>query len=1091
MKVLIVTITVALLVSVLIPVATADNDGLHVILTGDDQTYGPGDEATVKVHVFHDGERVDPDDPPVLDFETYSSDEGREITTAKKGTGLYEGKFKIFDSDVEDDSNGYVGLRNQYKDDDDDYSYYGSYGHALQYGKADENDITYDYIESYDTNSVSVMLKGKEGLEITYKVNEAPNRPWSPGDIVEFMVFIKEDGELVKPDEMEIFEMGSYWDDDSNDVPYNNPSVGTYEAQFTIPSSTKEDKDFLIYMAAEKDDIEAYNYFSISVDMFCVWFHDLTSSSTLDRQFEIFVADMSGQPVSGAEITIDYYDPGYEYSWDRRTRDSDVSESPYKEISQTTGTTGSAKFSISGVDQEVDIDGMVKFGGLTQDFDGELYYMTEGGQYELDPSSYEFDVETKSHTYIESGGKATHELYAFFDGEPVVGGQIFYYVYDEYDILGTGSMTTAAEGRFMIEFDRPSSDGPARVELELVQGYHPGVFEGYDWEDSDYDGFSDKYEKHIGTDPNDRDDYPSGYQDSDGDEFGDAYELHKGTDPEDYSDYPNDFLDSDGDGFGDEFEDNEGTDPDYSWDYPDRYPDNDTDGHSDAHENYYGTDPDEPDDYPHNSYETNSDGDEVDSGSWWYSSDEQFDDEEIFYGTDPNDPNDYPKDIYDEDSDYDGVCDEEEKWYGTDPESYSDDPSIEPSPWDDRYSDHNSTNGMRYFEDGITLSADSELKDVLDDTEIKLKVSNFKIGGSSKIKVSGDGPTIMAGSAWYFGGIDSLNDAMTLENGLAYNLEWECWTESGIDLYDRGDSYEGSILAPSFLPSGGQKYTVLAVGINEKNEMFYTYVEIKNGQTATSYDEGLDILGVDDGNLPIIIAVVVLIIVAVIMAIIFIALILVLVRKKKGDKEQKPQQGVDGKPLPPPPPQQTSSAPAGNGDQKYQRPVTALPPASSSTGAPQGAHHSETASPATGTTAVQATPQATAYKAASTQNIGSSTPAMDCPKCGAQSAYYEKYSAYYCITCRDYFVEGTELDSEDEAPSANYQDMYVYCSSCQKPATFITQNSSYYCYNCKGYLDKDGKLHAPKQGSCSTCGGATTYYEQYQTWWCPSCQKYV
>ncbi|MDC0875224.1 gliding motility-associated C-terminal domain-containing protein, partial [Flavobacteriaceae bacterium] len=165
--------------------------------------------------------------------------------------------------------------------------------------------------------------------------------------------------------------------------------------------------------------------------------------------------------------------------------------------------------------------------------------------------------------------------------------------------------------------------------------------------DDDNDGYPDVIESQAGTDPLDKDDFPT---DLDGDGVSDLEEAMIGTDP--------DNSDTDGDGIND-FEDAFPLDARYSLDsdqdgIPNEIdPDDDNDGVVDELD-VFPLNPDEQIDTDGDGIGDNKDKDDDNDG--------YTDLDEILQGTDPKNPNESPQD-----SDGDGVSDFLEELRGTDP----------------------------------------------------------------------------------------------------------------------------------------------------------------------------------------------------------------------------------------------------------------------------------------------------------------------------------------------------------------------------------------------------------------------------------------
>jgi hypothetical protein len=885
-------------------VVSADDDSMSVIITVDKNTYKAGDSGEVSVHVFDKGEYADPDQTPVLSVNSGSyywddddMDTAREIKTEKKSKGLYEGDFEIYDSDAEGGS--YMSLSLVNSEETAGYRYYQD-NYALSIGREDDEDQTYNYISSYDAVQPSLSVLSEEGFKVDLKIIDYENYPFQPGDKITMQVTVTDNGKKLKPDDFVLVSRLSdydyydyyvrstrqYYDDDyyyyGDEVPYNIESDGIYLADYTVPSSLDSDARVYISAYAQYGTKQAEDSLSFEINFFEVWMHSTDSTSSQTRDFDIYVGDTEGKAVDGASVTIRYlikteYEPDwwdeyyYYYSYATKTEKSDVS--------------GKTSFELTDITSDMDINGWVVYDDFNQSFSGTIEYDGETDEEDDYYYGYGFEVEClEDKVDLSSGSKVRFK--ATNGSEVFKGETIYYYVYSEYEVLISGNVKTDTKGKFSLDIPKPTKNSEeVAVLFEAATMDHPEPMKTYDWEDSDWDGYSDNFEKQVGTDPDDRYDYPNENLDSDGDGFTDKFETHIGSNPEDDSDYPNTYRDYDGDSFGDQYEEDMGTDPKDDYDYPSDYEDSDNDdfgdefeidqgtnpndyydhpsedndtdydGHTDEEEIFYGTDPNDYSDYPRNTYQDNSDGDYTYTYNYYYyyDYDYHYDDEEVFYGTDPNDDSDYPtneyqddddydgycnaeeeffgtdpddysdypQDRYDKDSDGDGVCDLEEVFYGSDPEDYTDNPSDTYGYYYYDYSDHVSNNGKYYEEDTIYLPVRTSLDDYVSD-DVHLSINNFQVGKATGVDITvPDNSNENFVASAWFMG--DIDDA-DLYSDPGETGEWQHWGGYGSDilLLPQGSTgMGGKVIVPEFLPKGDQEYTFVALYYD------YTDYEIK------------------------------------------------------------------------------------------------------------------------------------------------------------------------------------------------------------------------------------------------------------------------
>ncbi len=873
----------ALMLLVMIaPTAMAHEDGLFAILICEEGSFGSGDAPGIEVHTFDKGERVDVDSPPTVTFRSGSFGEGREIYTTKVSTGIYEGQINLAAGDLVGSTYGFAYFHDSV-DLSEDRSVF------MTRSWSGEEDEEYDYL--YDGDNIDptvVRLEPTEleqkGLNIDYEYIDPSGYPWGPGESVEFRVMVTQDGLLVNPRSINIsyevypeygnLEDSYLWED--NEISYDNRSVGTYDAILTIPADLKHSVEIEVEVEVETEDDREWLDLGLEIDFYQVWFHDISSDMN-DRTFELHVADMGGVPVPGAEIFFESYSDGYIH--DRKMTDGEgKAEFTITEVTKHLYLEGWVEK--DGFNQTFEGDILPAMDDEDPD---PVYYVPE-------PYGRGFRATTLDESFNVDEKEITHRYWGFIDREPIENGEVYYYAHNDNEVLGFGRAMTNDTGVFSVTFDAPTnSDRTVTLDLETDVGYHPSPFVGFGWEDTDTDGFSDAfeqevgtdhlsmfdypsgisdtdgdgftddYERHEGTDPDDKNDFPHGYIDSDGDQYGDLYEVYVGTDPHDDEDHPLMMFDTDEDGYGDDFETYYGTDPEDYFDYPEGLEDSDGDGKVDGEEMFYGTDPEDDEDYPTDVNTRNSDGDSLYLGFNTY--DQQFDGEELFYGTDPEDEADHPYDQYSEDSDFDDfpdleeiyygtdpenrwdypidpyekdsdgddICDPEEEFYGTDPFDRNDAPDREPSPWDLRYSDHNSTDGRMYEHTQGQLYGYGNALDSLMSDSLYAEVRDFDVGGVNTLKISSGYDIGQMGFGIFFVGNDA--DLSSAIFG-GENMEWEAWAGGGeFLLFKNADGdYEGLFNVPEFLPSGGQEYTIIG-GLGDGT---LNYVVVKDGASSSS-----------------------------------------------------------------------------------------------------------------------------------------------------------------------------------------------------------------------------------------------------------------
>ena len=88
-----------------------------------------------------------------------------------------------------------------------------------------------------------------------------------------------------------------------------------------------------------------------------------------------------------------------------------------------------------------------------------------------------------------------------------------------------------------------------------------------------------------------------------------------------------------------------------------------------------------------------------------------------------------------------------------------------------------------------------------------------------------------------------------------------------------------------------------------------------------------------------------------------------------------------------------------------------------------------------------------------------------------------------------------ELEGSDEDKKKVEVKM---CPDCGKPLKWVEKYSRFYCYSCKKYLSKQRKVKVTDfgpatrmDGLCPDCGDTAYFVEKYSDYYCDSCDKYL
>ena len=88
-----------------------------------------------------------------------------------------------------------------------------------------------------------------------------------------------------------------------------------------------------------------------------------------------------------------------------------------------------------------------------------------------------------------------------------------------------------------------------------------------------------------------------------------------------------------------------------------------------------------------------------------------------------------------------------------------------------------------------------------------------------------------------------------------------------------------------------------------------------------------------------------------------------------------------------------------------------------------------------------------------------------------------------------------ELEGSDEDKKKVEVKM---CPDCGKPLKWVEKYTRFYCYSCKKYLSKQRKVKSMMLGpathmdsACPDCGRSASFVEKYSDFYCDSCDKYL
>jgi len=428
---------IILVLAVLFPNVTAENDCMKLLVLLDQEDYSRGDTGKVTVHVFDKGEYIDSDKIPncLIKSLDFTDETERDITLEKKSTGIFEGDFKIFTSDSED------------------FNFMEIEANAT-YGKSDENDTEYNR----DDNSQYFFISS----EVRVSILNGPTSVF-PGDTFTLRIEVKKGDVLMDADDLDIKYLLDYEErkSDEGELPYDKVDTGIYEAVMEVPKSIKESCEINIMVEATIDEESGSGFGRVSIDFFSVWYKKGSVGQTICT-FDVYVADKEGKAVSGADIKLSWFEDDWSSSELEATKLTDSSGKASFEITYEKGA------------ENLGIEGRVLKDGKTQFLEGDVDLKEDSGKegvWGKPKDSSGFDIVLKKNSF---SGKSPYTLdcRAFRFGQRISKKEVYYYFYTDMEVIAYGTATTDIDGEFSVEFSynpRDSNDGIALF-FETVRG---------------------------------------------------------------------------------------------------------------------------------------------------------------------------------------------------------------------------------------------------------------------------------------------------------------------------------------------------------------------------------------------------------------------------------------------------------------------------------------------------------------------------------------------------------------------------------------------------------------------------------------------
>ena len=421
-----------LLILTLLPVPVhADEEALKIIVLREEKDYKIGDEMTLNIHVFYEGEYLDPDELNItLGFG------GRAITAQKTETGKYSATFTIQKEDVNEDAVVTILVR----------GYYGEYD-TLAYLMVQ----TWTYTHSLEVTIDNPLPKKGDTITVTAKVMNGTT--------------------LADPDEIDL-----WFDDDrrgEDDLELTKASTGVYTVSYLVDPDDNESHVYEFEVDAEIGNSDLYGGVDATLRYYQVWYHNTSDfSKNNDVSFDVCVADLQGKVVPSASVHLEYY--------------LDVwSRSAEGELDGTTDANGRVAFTIPGendkLPEELELDGWVQGPQYRQEIDSWINFENDANDDDDDDDEPDEDgldiLLPGEEEFYEAGKSAKIDCKAYLNGTPYQG-DLTVFVSNAEELVLAKTLSVQA-GSFTLDLNVPQATGADFDFLDLdFQVYQSGTTYG-------------------------------------------------------------------------------------------------------------------------------------------------------------------------------------------------------------------------------------------------------------------------------------------------------------------------------------------------------------------------------------------------------------------------------------------------------------------------------------------------------------------------------------------------------------------------------------------------------------------------------------
>jgi len=444
-KFIVMGMAMLLVAGILSPLAAAENDSLHVIMTVEDRNYSVGDTITVELRIYDKGVLTDLADPgdAYLGMSTnHNLNNPNNITVAKQATGVYRGTYTVKASD---------NYRNLY------FFYSVTLGTDTEEGRS-----TIRVYSVQDT--VDVTIGGQKTI------------PAKPGDSLIATVLVRTGGTPIPVSGFTHLYLETPSGQRQN-LTQTIRDVGIYDVNVIVPSVSASG---MYMVVAQPIDVGESDTAYIFVNVLDVWYHKIsTAGNTVS--FELCVANNDGEPVAGANFVLQ------RNGW------------PQESYYGTTNASGKYLVHVPDIAGQVGFSGYVLAGGLNQTITGAVF-----NNVDEQPHHSDFDIVWEGDASIFKTNTDVSIPYGAYAARvPASGRTIHYYVtargtdfamfggsgnHPEIPraVIAAGTVTTSDLGNFNIAFKTPAKQCAIDIRLEVP-------LDSADFPGQEHDQDDDKY----------------------------------------------------------------------------------------------------------------------------------------------------------------------------------------------------------------------------------------------------------------------------------------------------------------------------------------------------------------------------------------------------------------------------------------------------------------------------------------------------------------------------------------------------------------------------------------------------------------------